>query len=52
MFDNSNGKGFVSQALETAFDENHCMVFTRIRAFEALFALIRRGITKVVEKDQ
>lgn len=52
LFDNLNGKGFVSLALETAFEENHVMVFTRIRALEALFALVRRGITKVVEKDQ
>lgn len=28
------------------------MVFSRIRALEALFALVRRGISKVVEKDQ
>jgi hypothetical protein len=52
LFDNSQGKSFVSTSLELAYNEAHVMVFTRIRALEALFALIRRGITKVVEKDQ
>ena len=39
-------------ALKLAEKENHCMIFSRIRVLEALFALIRKGVSKVVEKHE
>ena len=53
MFFNQDGsKSYVTQALELAEEENHVMQFSRIRVLEALFALLRKGVEKVIEKDE
>jgi len=44
--------GFITQCLEYSEKQDHVMKFTNIRALEALFALIRKGVTVVVEYNE
>ena len=44
--------GFVTQGLEYAEKQNHVMKYTHIRAIEAMFALIRKGIVTVLEYNE
>jgi dynein heavy chain 1 len=44
--------GFVFQALELAKDKEHVMEFSIIRHLEALFALIRKGVNRIVEYNE
>lgn len=44
--------GFVYQALELAKDKEHVMEFSVIRHLEALFALIRKGVERIVEYNE
>ena len=39
-------------ALSISENENHVMRFTRIRVLEAFFALIRKGVQRVIERNQ
>lgn len=43
--------GFVTKALDFASSLFHVMEFTRIRCLESMFALVRKGITNVIEYD-
>ena len=47
-----NPKGFVSQAIEVASKFNHIMEFTRIRVIESMFALVRKGVTNILEYNE
>ena len=44
--------GFISQCLEYSKGQDHVMEFTDIRALEAMFALIRKGVSTVVEFNE
>jgi len=50
LFDSSNS--FVSQALTLCAKYNHVMDFTRIRCLESMFALLRKGISNVIEYNE
>mmetsp|Transcript_42600 Transcript_42600/g.49773 ORF Transcript_42600/g.49773 Transcript_42600/m.49773 type:complete len:465 (-) Transcript_42600:1383-2777(-) len=41
--------GFITQCLEYSIKQNHVMKFTDIRALEAMFALIRKGVNTVIQ---
>jgi len=43
---------FASQAIELASSMQHVMEFTKIRVIEATFALIRKGISNVLEYNE
>lgn len=44
--------GFASQCLEQAMKHQHIMEFTKIRCIESMFSLIKKGISRVVEKNE
>lgn len=44
--------GFCSQCLELAVRHQHIMEFTKIRCIESMFALLKKGIRRVVEKNE
>jgi dynein heavy chain 1, cytosolic len=44
--------GFVTQCIEYSQHQNHVMKFTPIRALEAMFALIRKGINYILEYNE
>lgn len=44
--------GFVTKALDYSMTLQHVMEFTRIRCLEAMFALIRKGITNVLDFNE
>lgn len=46
------GKSLATIALEIASRAPHVMEYSRIRLLEALFALIRKGINKVIDMDE
>ena len=52
MFDDSEGPGFMTRTIEVAEGLPHIMDFTRIRVLESLFALVRRGISNVIEYNE
>ncbi len=52
LFQGDVQTNLVSTALELAWEENHVMIFSRIRVLEAFFALVRKGISKVVEENE
>jgi dynein heavy chain 1 len=52
MFDDSDGPAFTTRAIECAEARPHIMEFTRIRALESFFALVRRGISNVIEYNE
>ncbi len=43
------GGGFVTRCLEYAEKQVHVMEFTRIRTLEAFFALVRKGISNILD---
>jgi dynein heavy chain 1 len=47
-----HGKSVCSIALDIASRQPHVMEYSRIRLLEALFALVRKGIDRVVEQDE
>ena len=49
MFIAEDDYSFASRALETASNTQHVMQFTRMRALEAFFSLIRKGIENIIE---
>ena len=52
IFMSNEGESISDIALRIAETENHCMIFSRIRVLEALFALVRKGVSKVVERHE
>jgi len=52
MFDDSEGPSFMTRTIECAEGLPHIMEFTRIRVLESLFALVRRGISNVIEYNE
>jgi dynein heavy chain 1, cytosolic len=44
--------GFVHQALDLSSKYTHVMDFTRIRVIESMFALVRKGITNILEYNE
>jgi len=44
--------GFVTRAIEYSATRSHVMEFTRIRCLESMFALVRKGITNVIEYNE
>ena len=44
--------GFASQCLEQAMKYQHIMEFTKIRCIESMFSLIKKGISRVIEKSE
>ena len=44
--------GFVTKALDFALTLPHIMEFTRIRCLESMFALIRKGISNVLDYNE
>lgn len=52
LFDDSEGPGFMTRTIEHAETLPHIMDFTRIRCLESFFALIRRGISNVIEYNE
>lgn len=52
MFDDSEGPGFVTRAIEYAEALPHVMDFTRIRCLESFFALARRGVSAVLDYNE
>ena len=44
--------GFITQCIEYAKHQTHVMVLTPIRVLEAMFALIRKGITNILEFNE
>jgi len=44
--------GFITKALDFAFTLPHIMEFTRIRCLESMFALIRKGISNVLDYNE
>jgi dynein heavy chain 1, cytosolic len=49
MFDDTDQPSFATTAVEAAAKLPHIMDYTDIRVLEAMFALIRRGISNVIE---
>jgi dynein heavy chain 1 len=49
MFDDAESISFISKAIEVASKMPHIMEFTYIRCLESFFALVRRGISNVIE---
>lgn len=49
---NEGEPSFAERMVETATEHPHVMEFTRIRVLEASFALIRKGITNVLEYNE
>ncbi|OEH78569.1 dynein heavy chain related [Cyclospora cayetanensis] len=43
---------FASQCLERAAHHQHIMEFTKIRCVESMFSLLKKGIRRVVEKNE
>jgi dynein heavy chain 1 len=41
--------GYVTKMLDYASTLNHVMEFTRIRCLEAMLALVRKGISNVID---
>ena len=52
LFDDSEGPSFMTRTIEYAESLFHIMEFTRIRCLESFFALIRRGISNVLEYNE
>lgn len=52
MFNDSESPSFMTRAIEYAETLQHVMEFTKIRVLEAMFALVRRGITNVIEYNE
>lgn len=52
LFDDSESQSFVSRTLKLAENLTHIMDFTIIRCLESFFALVRRGITNVLEYNE
>ncbi|CDJ57328.1 hypothetical protein EMWEY_00007760 [Eimeria maxima] len=44
--------GFASQCLDRAMKHQHIMEFTRIRCVESMFSLLKKGINRIVEKNE
>ena len=44
--------GFITKTLDFAFALPHIMEFTRIRCLESMFALIRKGISNVLDYNE
>lgn len=49
LFDETESTSFVSRALNMAAGLPHIMEFTTIRCLESFFALVRRGVTNVID---
>ena len=52
MFDDSDSPGFMTRTIDYAETLPHIMDFTRIRCLESFFALVRRGISNVVDYNE
>lgn len=54
LFSSINGnQPIISTALDLAREnKGHCMKFSNMRVLEAFFALVRKGVTKVVDKNE
>jgi dynein heavy chain 1 len=52
MFVDTDSQSFITRTIEFAETQTHVMEFTTIRVLEAMFALIRRGITNVIEYNE
>lgn len=49
LFMDSEAVSFITKLMHFAAKQPHIMEFTNIRGLEAFFALVRRGITNVIE---
>ena len=45
----SDSVSFITKLMNLAAKQPHIMEFTNIRGLEAFFALVRRGITNIIE---
>ena len=52
MFDDTEGPSFMTRTIEYAETLPHIMDFTKIRCLESFFALVRRGISNVIEYNE
>lgn len=52
QFDDSEGPSFMTCAIESAQKMPHIMDFTSIRCLEATFALVRKGISNVLDYNE
>jgi dynein heavy chain 1 len=52
MFDDSESPSFMTRCIELAQTKQHVMEFTRIRVLEALFALLRKGLSNVIDYNE
>jgi dynein heavy chain 1 len=52
QFDDSEQPSFMTVAIESAEKATHVMDFTAIRCLEAMFALVRKGISNVIEYNE
>lgn len=52
MFNDSTESSFMTKTIEFAETQTHVMEFTRIRVLESFFALMRRGITNIIEYNE
>ena len=52
MFISEDDYSFATRALESASNMIHVMQFTRMRALEAFFSLIRKGIENIIEFNE
>ena len=52
LFDDTELNSFMTRTIEYAETLNHIMDFTRIRCLESFFALVRRGISNVIEYNE
>jgi len=49
LFNDNDTLSFISKLMKLAAKQPHIMEFTNIRGLEAFFALVRRGITNIIE---
>jgi dynein heavy chain 1 len=52
LFDDSETTSFMTKTIEYAETLGHIMDFTKIRVLESFFALVRRGISNVIEYNE
>ena len=52
MFISEEDFSFATRCLELASNKVHVMEFTRMRVFEAMFSLIRKGIENILEHNE
>lgn len=52
MFNDAESPSFMTRAIDFSETLQHVMEFTKIRVLEAMFALVRRGITNIIEYNE